>query len=66
MQLNRNPLHFYTPIMKQQKEKLRNQPCLHYTKNNKVPKNQPNQEVKDLHSDNFKTLMTEIEDDMKK
>ena len=60
----RNLLHFYTPIMKQQKEKLRKS-HLQCTKNNKISRNKPKQEVEDLYSENYKTLMKEIEDDTK-
>ena len=35
-------------------------------KKNKIPRNELNQEVKDLYSENYKTLMKEIEDDPKK
>ena len=35
-------------------------------KKNKIPRNELNQEVKDLYSENYKTLMKEIEDDTKK
>ena len=35
-------------------------------KKNKIPRNELNQEVKDLYSENYKTLMKEIENDSKK
>ena len=63
----RNLLHFYTPIMKQQKEKLRRQSSFTI-----APKTirylgiNLTKEVKDLYSENLKTSMKEIEDDAKK
>jgi len=36
------------------------------TKNNKIPRNKLNEEVKDLYSGNYKTLMKEIENNTKK
>ena len=39
----RNLLHFYTLIMKEQKEKSGKNPIYNCTKNNEIPKNQPNQ-----------------------
>ena len=51
--------------MKEQKEKLRN-PIYNCTKKNKIPRNKHNQRVKDLYSENYKTLMKEIEEDTKK
>ena len=48
----RNLLHFHTPIMKQQKQKLRKQSIYNYTKNNRIPRNEPNQRGKDLYSEN--------------
>ena len=35
-------------------------------KKNKIPRNKHNKEVKDLYSENYKTLIKEIEDDTKK
>ena len=60
-------LHVYTPIMKQQKEKLRNQSCLQlYQKTLRYLGINLTKEVKDLYSKNYKTLMKETEHDTKK
>ena len=48
--------------MKDQKEKLGNNPIYYSTKKNKIPRNKP-KETKDLYSENYKTLMKEIKDD---
>ena len=61
----RNLLHFYTPIMKQQKEKL----TIPFTIVPKIIRYlgiNLTKDVKDLYSENYKTLMKEIEDDTKK
>ena len=39
--IHRNLLHFYTLTMKDQKEKLRNNPIYHRIKRNKIPRNKP-------------------------
>ena len=39
----RNLMNFYIPIMKQQKDKFKKNPIYSYTKNNKTPRNKPNQ-----------------------
>ena len=58
----RNLFHFYTITTNYQKEKLRIQSYLPlYQKEKKSPRNKP-KEVKDLYSENYKTLMKEIED----
>ena len=36
------------------------------TPKNNIPRNKSNQKVKDLYSENYKTLMKEIEEDTKK
>ena len=41
--ININQLHFYTPIMKQQKEKSRNQSHSKLHQNHKIPRNKSNQ-----------------------
>ena len=62
----RNPLHFYTAIMKLQKEKSRNQSHLQLQQSIKYLGINLTKEVKDLYAENYKTLMKEIEDDTKK
>jgi len=52
--------------MKQQKEKLRKQSHLQLHQNNRIPKNKPNQRGERPVSENYKTLMKEIQDDTKK
>ena len=47
--------------MKQQKEKSRTDPIYSCTKNHKIPRNKPNQRIKDLYVGNYRTLMKEIE-----
>ena len=37
-------------------------PIYNFIKKNKIPRNDSNQKVKDLHSENFKTQMREIEE----
>ena len=39
--------------------------CLYFHQNNKMPRNKL-KEMKDLHCENYKTLMKEIKDDSKK
>ena len=48
--------------MKDQKEKLGNNPIYYSTKKNKIPRNKP-KETKDMYSENYYTLMKEIKDD---
>ena len=63
----RNLLHFYTPIMKLQKEKLKkNNPIYNYTPKNKIPRNKLNQREERPVLKTIKTLMREIKDDTKK
>ena len=63
----RNLLNFYTLIMKQQKEKLREQFHLQlYQKLKKCIVINLTKVVKDLYSENYKPLMKEIEDNTKK
>ena len=65
--MHRNHLHPYTLRTKDQKEKLRNSPIHHCNKKNKIPRNKPKlllpKEVRDLYSENYKTMMKEIKDD---
>ena len=55
----RNLLHFYTLTTKYHKEKLRKQSHLWSHQKNKILKNK---EVEWLYSENYKTLMEEVED----
>ena len=48
---------YYTLIASYQKEKLENKPIDNCIKKNKIPKNKFNQEVKNLYTKNYKTLM---------
>ena len=41
-------------------------PIYKCTKNHKIPRNKPNQDVKDLYSENYRKLMKETEEDTKK
>ena len=61
----RNLLHFYTPIMKKHKEKLRKQSHLQSHQIIRYLGINLTKEVKDLYSENCKTLMKEIEEDTK-
>ena len=62
----RNQLHFYTPIMKHQKEKSRNQSHSQLPKKHKITRNKPKQSVKNLYTENYTELMKEIEKDTQK
>ena len=62
----RNRLLFYTLIMNHKKEKARKQSCLKITsKRRKYFGINLTKEVKDLYSENYKTLMKEVEDGTK-
>ena len=61
--IHRNLWHFYTLKTKDQKEKFKKQSHYHCIKKNKIPRNKPPKETKDLYSENYKTLMKEIEED---
>ena len=62
--MHRNQLHFYTPIMKQQKEKSRNQSHLQFApKPIKYLGINQTKEVENLYSKNYRKLMKEIEED---
>ena len=65
--MHRNRLHSYTPTMKQQKKKSRNQ--FHLQLHKKTIKylgiNLTN-EVKNLYTENYRKQMKEIEEDAKK
>ena len=49
-----------------QKGKLRNNPIHNCFKNNKIPRNKPNQGCKGLYLENYKTIKKEIEEDTNK
>ena len=55
--VHRGLLHFYALTAKDQKEKLRKQSHLPLHQNNKIPRNKPTKQAKDLYSENYKTLM---------
>ena len=61
--VQRNLLHSYTLTTKDQKEKLRKQSHLPSQQKEYLGINLP-KEVKDLYSDNYKTLRKEIKDDI--
>ena len=63
--IHRNHLHFYTLTMKNQKEKLRSQSHspLQQKEINNLGKNLP-KESKELYTENYKTLLKEIKDDI--
>ena len=62
--IQRNPLHFYTLTMKNQKEKLRKQSCSSLQwKRAKYPGINVPRESKGLYAGNYKTLMKESKDD---
>ena len=64
--MHRNPLHFQTPTLKQQKEKSRNQSHLQlHKKTHKIPEINLTKEVKNLYTENYRKLMKEIEDTKK-
>ena len=54
------------PIIRQQKEKLGKNSIYNCTKNDRTPRNKLNKEVKDLYSENYKTLMNKIVDNINK
>ena len=64
----RNWLHFYTPIVKQWKEKSRNLFLLQLPKkNHKIPrKKNLTKDIKDLYTENYRKLIKEIEEDTEK
>ena len=53
-------------IKSQQKGKLRKQSHSNCYKKNKIPRNKPTKDVKDLYLENHKTLKKEIEEDKNK
>ena len=57
---------FLYTTTKQQKQKSEKNPIRYSNKKNKVPKNKPNQGVKDLFSENYTTLKKEIKEDTNK
>ena len=61
--MHRNLLHSCTLTMKDQKEKLRKQSHSPLQQKIKYPGINLPKEVKDLYSENYKTLMKEIKDD---
>ena len=60
--IHRNHLHFHVPTMKNQKEKLRNQ-SHSPLQQKEISRNKP-KETKELYTENYKTLMKEIKDDI--
>ena len=62
----RNPLHFFTPTMKYQKGNVKKIPFKIATPKIKYIGINLTKEVKDLYSENYKTLTKEVEDDSKK
>ena len=56
-------LHSYILTMKNQKETLRKQSYSPLQKKNKIPRNKPSKETKDLYAENYKTLLKEIKYD---
>ena len=60
--IHRNHLHFYIVTMKNQEEKLKNQS--HSTKRIKYLGINLPKETKDLYTENYKTLMKKIKDDI--
>ena len=56
-------IHLYWTIRKRNQEY---HPISNDIKKNKTPRNKFNQMMNDLHSENYKTLMREIEDDTNK
>ena len=61
--IHRNHLHFYILTMKNQKEKLRTQSIIATKKIKHLGINLP-KETKELCTENYKTLMKEIKDDI--
>ena len=61
-----NQLNFYTPIMKQQKEKSRNRYHLHLHQKPRYLGINLTKEVKDIYAENYRTFMKEMEEDTKK
>ena len=61
--MHRSHLHFYILTMKNQKEKLRNQYHSPLQQKEYLGINLP-KEIKELYTENFKTLMKEIKDDI--
>ena len=60
-------LHFHALTRKQKKEKLRNQSCLQlHQKNISYLGIKLQREVKDLYTENYRTLMKEVEEDTKR
>ena len=60
-------MNFYSSTRKQQKEKWRKQSHLQLNQRSKIHrKKSKTKEVKELYSENYKTLMKEIEEDIKK
>ena len=61
--MHRNRLHSYTPIMKQQKEKSRDQFLAPKTIKYRI---NLTKEAKNLYTENYRNLMKDIEEDTKK
>ena len=62
--IHRNPLHSYTLTVKNQKEKLRNQSHSSLQQKIKYLGINLTKETKELYTENYKTLMKEIKDDI--
>ena len=62
--IHRNRLHFFILTMKNQKEKLINQSHSPLQKYNKICTVNLPKEIKELYTENYKTLMKEIKDDI--
>lgn len=56
-----NLLHFYT-IYNELSQRKTNKPTYNNIKDNKIPRNKFNQEMKDLYTENYKALMKETEE----
>ena len=61
-----NPLHSYILTMKFQRKKLRKKSLSNCNKRNEIPRNKLNKGGQDLYTENYKTLLKEIEEDTKK
>ena len=63
----RNQRHFCIPTMKYQKQKSGKKNLIWNTnKKNKLPKNKPNQGIRNLYSENYTTLKKDIKEDTNK
>ena len=62
----RNGVYFCTPTMKYEKQKLGKNPIYYSNKKNKVPGINLTKKLKDLYSENYRTLKEEIKEDTNK